>query len=51
MQIAVEARNVLQARGIGTRVVPVPCLDWFEAQDSEYVESVLPSAVTAHGYQ
>ena len=25
----------------------VPCLDWFEAQDSAYIESVLPSDVTA----
>jgi transketolase len=31
VQIAVEARNVLPPRGIGTRVVPVPCLVWFEA--------------------
>ena len=23
------------------------CLDWFEAQDSEYIECVLPAAVTA----
>ena len=42
LQIAVEARETLQAEGIGTRVVSVPCLDWFEAQDSDYIESVLP---------
>ncbi len=47
VQIAVAAREALQAEGIGTRVVSVPCLDWFEAQDSAYIESVLPSAVTA----
>ena len=47
LQIAVAARETLQAEGIGTRVVSVPCLDWFEAQDSDYIESVLPSAVTA----
>jgi len=47
VQIAVAARDALQAEGIGTRVVSVPCLDWFEAQDSGYIESVLPSAVTA----
>jgi len=47
LQIAVEARETLQAEGIGTRVVSVPCLDWFEAQDSAYIESVLPSAVAA----
>ncbi len=42
-----KARELLQAEGIGTRVVSVPCLDWFEAQDSAYIESVLPAAVTA----
>ena len=25
----------------------VPSLDWFEAQDAEYIENVLPKAVTA----
>jgi len=38
---------MLHAEGIGTRVVSVPCLDWFEAQDEPYIESVLPKAVTA----
>ena len=42
VQIALAARDTLQAEGIGTRVVSVPCLDWFEAQDAEYIESVLP---------
>ena len=28
-------------------MVSVPCLDWFEAQDAAYIESVLPAAVTA----
>ncbi|GGL93994.1 transketolase [Nakamurella endophytica] len=47
VQMAVEAREVLQQEGIGTRVVSVPCLDWFEAQDQGYIESVLPKSVTA----
>ncbi len=47
MQIAVAAREALQAEGIGTRVVSMPCLDWFEEQDQAYIESVLPAAVTA----
>jgi transketolase len=47
VQLAVAAREQLQAQGIGTRVVSVPCLDWFEAQDQAYIESVLPAAVTA----
>ncbi len=47
VQIAVEARKALQAEGIGARVVSMPCLDWFEAQDAGYIENVLPKAVTA----
>ncbi len=47
VQIALAARDTLQSEGIGTRVVSVPCLDWFEAQDQTYIESVLPSSVTA----
>ncbi len=47
VQIALAARDTLQAEGIGTRVVSVPSLDWFEAQDAEYIENVLPKAVTA----
>ena len=34
VQLAVKARELLQAEGIGTRVVSVPCLDWFEVQDA-----------------
>ena len=47
VQLAVAARESLQAEGIGTRVVSVPCLDWFEVQDAAYIESVLPAKVTA----
>ena len=47
VQIAVAAREALHAQGIGARVVSVPCLDWFETQDAGYIQSVLPSEVTA----
>lgn len=47
VQLAVEARTKLEADGIPTRVVSMPCLEWFEEQDSEYRESVLPSSVRA----
>ncbi|WP_446666535.1 transketolase [Flexivirga sp. B27] len=47
LQLAIEARETLQADGIPTRVVSVPCLEWFEQQDEAYRESVLPSSVTA----
>ena len=47
VQLAVEAAATLEADGVGTRVVSVPCMEWFEAQDDAYRESVLPAAVTA----
>ncbi|GAA1694269.1 transketolase [Microbacterium sediminicola] len=47
VQLAVEARAQLAAEGVGARVVSVPSLEWFEEQDAEYRESVLPAAVTA----
>lgn len=47
VQLAVAAAEQLESEGIGTRVVSVPCLDWFENQDPEYQETVLPKAVTA----
>ncbi|AKE41275.1 transketolase [Corynebacterium kutscheri] len=47
VQLAVEAAVQLEAEGIATRVVSVPCLDWFEEQDAKYQESVLPAAVRA----
>ncbi|MCU1572836.1 MAG: tktB [Micrococcaceae bacterium] len=47
LHLAVEAREQLQAEGIPTRVVSVPCLEWFNKQDADYRESVLPSAVKA----
>jgi transketolase len=47
VQLAVEAAATLEAGGTGTRVVSVPCMEWFEQQDADYRESVLPSAVTA----
>jgi transketolase len=47
LHLAVEAREQLQAEGIPTRVVSVPCLEWFNKQDADYREKVLPSAVKA----
>lgn len=47
VQLAVEARELLAAEGIGARVVSAPCLEWFAEQTAEYRESVLPAAVTA----
>jgi len=47
LQIAVEAREVLKGEGINARVVSVPSLEWFEEQDADYRESVLPASVKA----
>lgn len=47
VQLAVEAREALQADGIPTRVVSMPCVEWFKKQDAAYQEAVLPAAVTA----
>ncbi|MFI0464713.1 transketolase [Saccharopolyspora sp. 5N102] len=47
VQLAVEARKILEADGVATRVVSVPCVEWFDAQDEAYRESVLPKAVKA----
>ncbi|HXF03222.1 MAG TPA: transketolase C-terminal domain-containing protein, partial [Arthrobacter sp.] len=47
VQLAVQARETLQADGIATRVVSVPCLEWFARQDAAYRESVLPAGIKA----
>ncbi|AXX32600.1 Transketolase [Actinosynnema pretiosum subsp. pretiosum] len=47
LQMAVEARKVLEADGVAARVVSMPCVEWFDAQDEAYRESVIPSSVKA----
>ncbi|MEU5633687.1 transketolase [Streptomyces rishiriensis] len=47
VQLAVAAREALEAEGVGTRVVSMPCVEWFEEQPREYRESVLPPSVKA----
>jgi transketolase len=47
VQIAVAARELLEGEGIATRVVSVPCREWFDEQDDAYRETVLPAAVRA----
>ena len=44
--LAVQAAQALNASGLHIRVVSMPSTDVFEAQDSAYRESVLPSTVT-----
>lgn len=47
VQLAVQARETLQAEGIAARVVSMPCVEWFKKQDAAYREAVLPAAVKA----
>jgi transketolase len=47
LSLALEAREQLQAGGIPTRVVSMPCLELFEEQSPDYREEVLPASVTA----
>lgn len=47
VSIALEARATLQSAGVGTRVVSMPCVEWFDEQDDSYRQSVLPPAVKA----
>ncbi|MEL4358875.1 MULTISPECIES: transketolase [unclassified Luteococcus] len=46
VSLAVEAQKTLEEQGVATRVVSMPCQEWFDAQDEAYRESVLPKAVT-----
>jgi transketolase len=43
VEIAMAAREILQAEGIGTRVVSMPCWELFEDQPEAYRRRVLPS--------
>ncbi|RKT04059.1 transketolase [Streptomyces sp. 3211.6] len=47
VQLAVAAREALQAEGVPARVVSMPSVEWFEEQSQEYKDSVLPPSVKA----
>jgi transketolase len=47
VQLALAARETLESEGVPTRVVSMPCVEWFEEQDADYREAVLPSSVRA----
>ncbi len=47
VQLAVAARETLEAQGVPTRVVSAPCLEWFAEQDETYRDAVLPPQVKA----
>ncbi|GHP15500.1 putative transketolase [Rhodococcus sp. NKCM2511] len=47
LQYAVEAQKLLEAQGIAARVVSMPCVEWFESQDQNYRDQVIPPTVKA----
>ncbi|OQR62581.1 transketolase [Streptomyces maremycinicus] len=47
VQLAVAARETLEAEGIGVRVVSMPSVEWFDEQPREYRDRVLPPSVKA----
>ena len=47
VQIALAARDLLQDGGTATRVVSMPCVEWFAEQDEDYRRRVLPPQVRA----
>ncbi|QCO56813.1 transketolase (plasmid) [Pseudorhodobacter turbinis] len=42
VEIAVKARALLEAEGIGARVVSMPCMELFAEQDDAYRRKILP---------
>jgi transketolase len=51
VEIALDARDLLQAKGIGARVVSMPCAELFAAQDEKYRRSVLPAGPVRVGVE
>jgi transketolase len=47
VHLALEARDELEAGGIRTRVVSMPCWELFDRQPHEYREQILPGRVKA----
>jgi transketolase len=47
VSLAVEARETLERQGVATRVVSMPCREWFERQTPAYRARVLPPEVRA----
>ena len=47
VQHAVSASKTLAEQGVKARVISVPSLEWFEEQDDDYKEAVLPASVKA----
>ena len=51
VSVALAARDLLQAEGIGTRVVSMPCMELFAEQDETYRRRVLPAGPVRVGIE
>lgn len=51
VEIALAARAILEAEGIGTRVVSMPCMELFAEQDDAYRKRVLPGGSVRVGVE
>jgi len=51
VSVALQARDLLQAEGIGVRVVSMPCMELFAAQDEAYRKRVLPGGAVRVGIE
>ncbi|MEX0365670.1 MAG: transketolase [Ruegeria sp.] len=51
VSIALDAKAKLEADGIGTRVVSMPCMELFAQQDEAYRKKVLPSGPVRVGIE
>ena len=47
VSLALDAKKILQEKGVGTRVVSMPCWELFDAQPEAYRDEVLPPGITA----
>ncbi len=47
VSLAIDAKKLLEEKGVRTRVVSMPCWELFEAQPQSYRDDVLPPQVTA----
>ena len=47
IELALNAQKELNSQSINTRVVSMPCVEWFQDQTASYQESVIPKNVKA----
>ncbi len=47
VQLALDSQKLLEESGIQTRVVSMPCVEWFLEQDEKYKDLVLPKNIKA----